>query len=393
MNQDLFGFALGSIRRRPARHLALAVALTLATVLLAGSVFLLDALRDEAERMKDANPDVCVQSLLGGRPTVIAISDRDKILDIPSVRAVRPRVWGYVFVPALSGNVTVVGVSARMDETLGDFAATLGRGRPLDVTSGATNEMVAGAKLAEFMGLRLGDELGLPSVRNDARPLKLVGTFASSVEHYAADVIVTSDIEARRILGLPEGTATDLAVSVINPSETGIIAKTIGERLPGTRVIERESMLRVLHLTYGRRAGLLLVAAIPAIFALLVLAWDRASGISDSDKREIGVLKALGFSTRNVLSLKLVEALVTSVTATAVGLMGAYAWVFLLGAPGLRAALVGWSVLYPDAPLSPSIDVATVLGIALAVIGPFVLLSIAPAWKAATTDPSDVLRG
>ncbi len=66
---------------------------------------------------------------------------------------------------------------------------------------------------------------------------------------------------------------------------------------------------------------------------------------------------------------------------------------FGLGAPGLRGALVGWSVLYPDAPLTPMVDFAQLLAISAATVGPFVGLSIVPAWRAAILEPMDAMRG
>ena len=146
------------------------------------------------------------------------------------------------------------------------------------------------------------------------------------------------------------------------------------------------------HLAYGRRAGFVLGAAIPALLALLVLAWDRASGIGPDERKEIAVLKAVGWSTSDVLWAKLFESLLVGAGATALGLVLGYAWIFWLGAPGLRPALVGWSVLYPRAALTPAVDFAQLLGIALSVMGPFALLSIVPAWRAATTDPLETMR-
>ena len=152
-------------------------------------------------------------------------------------------------------------------------------------------------------------------------------------------------------------------------------------------------MGRVYTLGYGRRAGLVLAASIPAILALLILAWDRASGLGPDEKREVAILKAVGFATRDVLGVKMLEALLVGALGTAIGLVLAYAWVFVLGAPGLRPALVGWSVLYPEAPLTPMVDVAQLLAIALAVLAPFVGLSIVPAWRAAVIDPMEAMRG
>jgi hypothetical protein len=385
---SLLAFALAALGRRKARSLALGGGLMFAVALVASVVFLTEALRAEAERAHAAHPDVVVQRLVGGRPTTITVADGAAIADIPSVRSVTPRVWGYVFLPALQGNVTIVGTPPGASP-LSVAVGVLERGR--DITRGE-HEMIAGIDLAHFLGMIPGDELALPSP-TEARPLALVGTFRSSLDLYTADVIVCDEDDARALLGLGEGEATDLAIDLANPEEARIVASTIVERLPGSRVIERDLLARVYHLSYGRRAGFVLGAAIPAILALLVLAWDRASGIGPEERKEIAILKAVGWSTSDVLWSKLFESLLVGAAATAAGLLLAYGWVFWLGAPGLRPALVGWSVLYPRAALTPAVDFAQLLGISLAVLGPFALLSIVPAWRAASADPLDTMRG
>ncbi len=387
---SLLGYALGALERRRAKALALGGGLAFAVALVAAVLFLAAALRGEADRARGAIPDVVVQRLSSGRPATIALADAAKLGGIPSVRAVRARVWGYVFLPDLQGNVTVVGTGdeARLPR-LAEVRGTLADGR--DLARGA-HEMVAGASLARFLGLQVGDSLALPSAV-PSPPLTLVGTFGSSVEAYANDVILCDDVDARAILDLPSDRATDLTLEVINPAEARVVAKTVIARLPGTRVIERELLGRVYALAYGRRAGLVLAAAIPAMLALLVLAWDRASGLAPEEKKEIAILKAVGWSSADVLWAKLYESLLVGAAATGIGLLLGYAWVFPLGAPGLRAAIAGWSVLYPEGALTPEVDFAQLLAIASAVLGPFVALSIVPAWRAASLDPMESMRG
>jgi len=388
MKLSILAFALKALARRKARALALGGGLAFAVALIAAVIFLTESLRAEAERAHLAQPDVVVQKLVGGRPTTIAASESAKLADIPSVRAVTPRVWGYVFLPSLQGNVTIVGTS-KGAAPLSLANGVLAEGR--DLAPGA-HEMIAGAELARFLGMRPGDELGLPTSNPDARALKLVGTFRSSLDLYTADVVICDEEDARALLVLPVGDATDLSIALSNPAEARVVARTVTERLPGARVIERDLLARVYHLAYGRRAGFVLGAAIPALLALLVLAWDRASGIGPDERKEIAVLKAVGWSTSDVLWAKLFESLLVGAGATALGLVLGYAWIFWLGAPGLRPALVGWSVLYPRAALTPAVDFAQLLGIALSVMGPFALLSIVPAWRAATTDPLETMR-
>ncbi len=387
----LLGYALGALSRRRAKALALGGGLAFAVGLVATVLFLASALRGEADRARAAVPDIVVQRLSAGRPATIGLADAAKLEGIPSVRAVHARVWGYVFLPDLQGNVTIVGVPRSGDHAapLEEVHGALAEGRDL---ARGVHEMVAGENLARFLGLHLGDSLALPSSA-PSPPLTLVGTFGSSVETYANDVVLCDDADARAILDVPADRATDLALDVINPAEARVVAKTVLARLPGTRVVERELLGRVYALAYGRRAGLVLAASVPAVLALLVLAWDRASGLAPDEKKEIAILKAVGWSNADVLWAKLYESLLVGSAATGIGLLLGYAWVFLLGAPGLRAAIAGWSVLYPESPLTPEVDFAQLLAIASAILGPFVALSVVPAWRASSLDPMDSMRG
>lgn len=389
MKRSILAFALGALARRKARSFALGGGLVFAVALVSAVVFLTEALRREADRAEDVQPDIVVQKLVGGRPTTIAKGDRERLVDIPSVRSVTARAWGYVFLPSLQGNVTIVGTNDGA-AALTTASATLDEGR--DLVPGR-HEMIAGSELAKFFGMRPGDRLNLPSVDADAPALTLVGTFRASLDLWTADVLMCDEADARALLGLPEGEATDLAVVLSNPQEAKVVAAEVAARIPGSRVIERDLLARVHRLAYGRRAGLVLGATLPALLALLVLAWDRASGVGLEEKKEIAVLKAVGWSTSDVLWAKLFESLLVGAAATALGLALAYVWVFVFGAPGLRAALVGWSSLYPRSSLTPAVDVAQLLGISLAVLGPFALLSVVPAWRAATADPVDSMRG
>jgi len=326
---------------------------------------------------------------VAGRPSAISAAAAESVRSFSSVRAVVPRVWGYLFLPGVGGNLTIVGVPPG-EPALTAAHGALAAGR--DIVPGS-HEMIAGSGLASALGIDVGDRLGLPSPDPDAAPLKLVGTFASSVDMFTSDVVMCDEADARALLGMPAGEATDLAIWLGNPEEAHVVAGKVLAALPGSRVIEKSLLPRIYALTYGRRAGLFLAAAIPALLALLVLAWDRASGLGPDERREIAILKAVGWSTDDVLSVKLLESLFVSLLAACLGLALAYVWVFPLGAPGLRPVLAGWSVLYPSAKLTPEVDLTQLITLAFAVVAPFVGLSIMPAWRAATMDPMESMRG
>lgn len=386
---SLFAYAAGAVARRRGRSAMLVLGLALAVSLVSAILFLTDALRLEARRATAAQPDVVVQRLVAGRPTLIEAADEKALSDVLGVRRVEPRVWGYLFVPELQGNLAIVGVRG---PSLSAFAAALDQGKDLAPNA---HEMLLGRTAARRLGLSLGESLTLPNAygaKSAPPPLVLAGTFRADVDLWTADVLMCDESDARAVLGMGATQATDLAIWVANPAEATIVARTAIERMPGVRVIERSSMDRTYALAYGRRSGLVLAAAIPALVALVLLAMGRVGGLGPEEAHEIAVLKAVGFGTRDVLVAKLLESLVVGGLGTALGLLLGYAWVFWWNAPGLRQAIVGWSVLYPEAPLTPAVDLAQLLAIASVVLGPFVGLSIVPAWRAAIVDPMEAMR-
>ena len=379
----LVGFALASLQRRRARSLTLVVGLAASVALLSAVFFVTTALRDEARRVREAAPDLVVQKLVGGRPSVLDPSLAPTIARLPGVRRVVPRVWGYLFLASIQSNVAIVGSSSR-----GPLLLAAGR----DLAEGERGATVLGRELAEALGLRVGDRVMFPLPGHRAAEATVVGLFASSVSLYTSDVALVPEEDARQILGVPEGTAVDLAVDLTNPDESQVLAGKLGDLFPGARVVEKRLLERTLSLVYGRRAGFVLGGSLPALLALFVLAWDRAAGLGPAERREIAILKACGWSTSDVLRVKLTEAFLVAFAGSALGILLAFAWSFPLGAPGLREVLSGWAVLYPRTPLVPSVDGAQIVSIVALVTAPFLALSVGPAWRAAGVDPLEALR-
>jgi ABC-type lipoprotein release transport system permease subunit len=183
-----------------------------------------------------------------------------------------------------------------------------------------------------------------------------------------------------------------VAVDLGNPEEATVVTRAIHDKEPELRVLDKRILARTYQLTYGRRAGIVLAAALPALFAMLIVAWERMSGLAPSERREIAVQKAVGWSTADVLYAKLYESILVGVLAFGAGVTLAYTWVFLLGAPLLREVLSGWSVLYPEVALTPAVDPADLVGVAAMVLLPFFSAAIFPAWRAAIVDPLQAMR-
>jgi ABC-type lipoprotein release transport system permease subunit len=379
----LLDFAMGSLRRRRGKSLALTLGLAFVVGLFASALLLTDALEREYARDVAAMPDLTVQRLVAGRPALLDADAAAALEDIPAVRRVEPRVWGYHFFRAIEANVTIVGVEA---EPALEQAVAEGR------LPRAAGEVAVGLALSELLGLRVGDELGLP-VAGEVRFSEVVGTFGKASALRSADLIVATPSHARTLLGVPEGMATDLAVDLTTMDEAPIVTERIGERIAGARVLDRRLLRRTYELTFDTRGGLLAALLVPALAAFLLLAWERLTGLGDAERREIGVLKAVGWGTGDVLAARLWESAAIAGAGATLGLVAAYAYVFWAGAPGLADALLGWSAIQPPMALSPSLDPVQAFALLGAVVVPFVAVSVVPAWRAAMIDPDRAMRG
>lgn len=389
-NFALLRFALGSARRRAGRMLTVATALALVTFAYSSVLFLTEALRREFRAAAVALPDLTIQQLAAGRPALIPEREASPMAAIAGVTAVEPRVWGYFFVPAMSGNFTVVGVNPDAASVQRDLSLVIARGRL--PRAGLSGEMVLGESLAVFLGLEVGDAITLPVGRSKKR-LELVGVFRSQVALWTADVVLMSVADAREFLQVPPGYATDVAVRLSTPDEAVVAARKIAELMPGARIVDRQLMMRTYDLTFDTRGGMLGAMLLPALVAFLILAWDRLTGVGPGERREIGALKAMGWRTSDVLLARFWENTVIAVYGVVPGVLAAYVYVFCARAPGLAEVLLGWSSIYPALRLTPAVDAGQVLVLVCLVVIPFVAASLVPAWRTATHDPHGLLRG
>jgi ABC-type lipoprotein release transport system permease subunit len=377
-------YALGAMRRRAGRNAAIVIGLAVVVLAFATVLFASEGLRSTTQRYAAEAPSLTVERLVAGRAALVDVADAARLEAIPGVRAVDPRVWGYFYLGALEANVTVV--SATDVHELGVGTDVLG-----------DDEAIFGASVARVLGVRAGDRIAVAATGvSDGVPvprfLRVRGVLERESSLLAGDLVVVNAATARVLLGVPDASATDFAVDVFPPEESGVVSAAIVDAIPGARVVDRESLGRSFELTFDARAGMLAATLVPALLALLLLAWERLTGLSDEERREIGVLKAIGWSTSDVLRARLTEAGLVALVGATLGLVLAYVHAFVLGAPLLAPALFGWSNLRPEWALVPATDPAELFVLIAAIVVPFAGISVVPAWRAANVDPDRLLR-
>ncbi len=90
-----------------------------------------------------------------------------------------------------------------------------------------------------------------------------------------------------------------------------------------------------------------------AVLAFLIFAWDKAAGLSGEEKREIGILKAIGWETADVLQMKFWEGMVVSLSSFFIGIILAYFHIFYASATLFEPVLKGWSTALSGFQIDP----------------------------------------
>ena len=368
----IIDFTLASLVRRKGKNAALLLVYTLVVSALASVMFFAQSIRTEAAAVLADAPELVVQRLVAGRHEMIPLSYIEKIRTIRGVKAVRGRLWGYYYDPVFGANYTML---VPDEFNLGDGNVAVGRG-------------VARSGLAE-----VGNIMPFRTHLGSLFTLTVAQVLPAGSELVSADLVLLSQADFRTLFGVPPLMATDLIAEVANPAEVSTIAGKIAKLLPDTRPIARDEILQTYEAVFNWRSGILLTLLSGAILAFFIFAWDKATGLSAEERKEIGILKAIGWDVGDVLMMKLWEGATISLTAFLTGVILAYLHVFAGGSALFVPILKGWSVLYPEFHLFPTVDFGQLSALFLLTVIPYTVATIIPSWRAATAAPDAVMRG
>ena len=369
--RNILDFTLSSLLRRKRKNIALISVYILVVFFLASVLFFTHSIRKEASIILKASPEMIIQRLVAGRHELIPMSYMDKIKEIRGVSSVKARLWGYYYDPIVGANYTLI---VPEDRQLNTGKITIGEG------------------ISRTRLVFEGDTMEFRTYNGVLIDLEIKSRISSQSELISSDLILISENDFRRLFGTPKGYATDLTLQVKNLRELSTIAIKIAELLPDTRQILRDEILRTYDAVFNWRGGILVVILLGAMLAFIIFAWDKASGLSLEERKEIGILKAIGWETSDVILMKFWEGMVVSLSSFLLGVIFAYVHVFFASSMLFEPVLKGWAVLYPKFRIIPFIDASQIAALFFLTVIPYTVATIIPSWRAATVDPDTVMR-
>lgn len=382
---NLLEYSLRSLLRRWQKQIALIVIYAIVVGFFSSVVFFTTALKEEAMQVLSDVPELWIQKLAGGRLVPIDTAFVHELEGIRGVQQVLPRTWGYVYDGPTGAVFTITAFNGSWE------------GLPIQATANMPDslqqgEAFCGTGFLEARGLQLGEKLTVQDSNGKLQAYRISGVFDAKSDLLTRDLIVLSPKDAKKIIGLQPHEYTDVALSIANTQEVENIGRKIDRKFGGIRVVTLSQLKSTYEALFGWRGGVLVYGALVSVLAFLILAWDRAGGLSSGERQELAILKGIGWSIGDVLTAKILEGLIISLTATMLGLLFAYFHVFILQAPLLKPFLIGWSVMYPAYELAPVLQLEDLLVICCMSIVPYLSALLIPSWYGAIADPADSMR-
>ncbi len=252
-------------------------------------------------------------------------------------------------------------------------------GRPLK--PGTDEVMVGRAISGRFKNLRLGDSFEL----RKNRPVKVVGVFEAGGTSFESEVWADSEI-LREAFGR-RGVVSSVRVRLDSPSrfegfEAAIESdKRLGlDAMPEREFYEKQSEGTTLFITVMG----VLIAVFFSVGAMIGAMITMYAAVANR-RREVGVLRALGFSRLNIVMSFLFESLLIAGIGGAVGAVASLAMGFVSFS---MMNFATWSeIVFRFTPTPQIIGASVVFGGVMGVVGGFF-----PALRAASVSPIDAMR-
>jgi len=390
LNSPFFSFLTLLIFKQKTKHIGVVVISVMIIFLLSSILFISSSLQQTLQKNLKNQPDIIVSSLKAGRSVDTPIEWIDKIVEIDGVESVTPRVYGRYFFTPNENSFWIIGVDFFDEQSNQNLKSLIDQVELREFFS--TPSMIVGDGVGEFMrGHFYSDSFSFRLPDGGFKEVKIAKELLSSTNLIANDMIVMPQELAREIFGMDDEVVTDIAFNIPNSSEWDNIITKLHLLFYDIRVVDKREMIKSYRGLYNYKGGLFLVLYLVTIATFMLILYQRYSMVYSSDRRDIGILRATGWSIKDILKLKFYETLIITMVSFVMGVVLAYGYIFVLDAPLVLEIFLGGANLANSVELVPTIEFGLLGSIFLIFAIPLFGSVLIPVWRIATTPPKEAM--
>ncbi len=345
-------------------------------------ISLYDKFENSFNIVHSIKPKLTQKKIHNALPTINYLEKQD------AVRGALPQVQTQIFYIAgsieLGGNIT--GINA-LDEAeffnLNDYIVD-GSAQQLELID---NGILLGIGIAKKMALKVGDRVQVKPITGELFPLKIVGFYQSGIADLDNIQSFASIKTVQRLLGEVENYITDINVKLHDIGVAESMAKQIESQFNlraidiNTANAQFETGTNIRNLiTYAVSITLLIVAGFGIYNILNMLIYEKMN--------DIAILKATGFSGKDVQAIFMSQAMIIGFVGGVLGLLIGFGLTQLIATIPFETEALPTIETYPIN-MNPFFFV---IGFSFAMISTF-LAGYLPSRKAKKIDPVRIIRG
>lgn len=330
-----------------------------------------------------------------------------KLATVPGIKMALPLVEGQVLASAQAGGSTGALVRGARAEDLTKLKTISDNIKSGDMVGYASGEgVLIGTRMADQLGLRVGDLITLTSPEGDITPMgvnpriksyKISGLFEIGMSEYDSSIIFMP-LEEAQLFFNAEGLVQSIELFVDNPDDIDNLRPKV-EEAAGRQIaitdwrqrnqtffsalqVERNVMFMILTL-------IVLVAALNIISGLIMLVKDKGS--------DIAILRTMGASAGAIMRIFFMTGAAIGIVGTIAGvLLGVLVCVNIESIRQFFSWISGTVLFNPQvyflSQLPAEMDLSETISIVVMALTLSFIATIFPAWRASRLDPVQALR-
>ncbi|WP_323588621.1 ABC transporter permease [Aliarcobacter butzleri] len=390
-NSVFFNFIFLLLVKHKSKHFAIFLISIFIVFLTSSILFIKNSLQKEISQALENQSDFIIQKTVANKIKDIDTSLIDKFYEINGVSKVTQRVYGqYYFMPE---NVyfTIIGIDFFEETTNQDLKELLNF---LNISNFLEKDsMIIGNGVKKVLDkYAYFDSYDFKLENENSKNIKIFKDLPKEANLIANDLIIMDINIAKKILDIKPDFATDIVLDVPNPLERQNVKEQILLKESNIRILQKDELKKEYENMFNYKGGIFLILFIVVIFTFILVLYQRYSMISSNDKREIGILKAVGWSIKDIIKLKIIENFIVAFMAFIIGVIFAYIFVFILQAPVLKNIFIGFSNIKNDFILNQNIRISNLITLFLFFMVPFLSAVLIPVWKIAVIDATKSMK-
>ena len=372
------------LHKQKTKYISIFILATLTIFLLSTVIFIKSSLQNEILKTLESHNDFIIQKEFGGRIFDIENQLEDRLKNIYGVKNITKRVYGrYKF---LSEDIyfTIIGV---------DFSNLNKELKNLGIKNISKDEMIVGFEVDNLLKkYKYTNYYDFFLPNKEIKKVKIAKVLEKESNIISSDIIILDINLARNILGINRDYSTNIAFDVPNEHERANIKQKLQRLDLDLNIIQKEDILKKYETIFNYKGGVFLILYLVVLFAFIMILYQRYSQVSINERKQIAIFKAIGYSVRDIIKIKMSENFVVAFVSYLIGVLLAYFFVFILNAPILKNIFIDFSNIKNDFIIYPYIEFSTFVTLFLFFMVLFLSSVLIPVWKISAINPYESLR-